>query len=212
MSAEIENAVREDLSRQAETVVASDELKRAILDRMAPERAGYVRVQRLRVLAAAAAAVVLAVIGVSVLREGSDSGRPQPAPPVPSMGHNAELLEEMPTGAAPRVLVRDKQGTVTSPDGTTFAIGVERNCSAVVGTAFSRTARTATSWSGREGPRRTSRARTRVSMPFLQTARPSTRRARSATWRRCVRRARWHGPRASGGSTPRTGPRQASSS
>lgn len=128
MSAEIESAVREDLSRHADTVVASDELNRAILDRMASERAAYVRMQRLRVgAAAAAAAVVLAAIGVSVLHADSDSQRPQPAPPVPSVDHNAQLLDLMPTGAAPRVLVRDEQSTVTSPDGTKFSIGLERS-------------------------------------------------------------------------------------
>jgi hypothetical protein len=126
MSAEIESAVRADLARQAETVVASDELKAAILDRMAPERAAYVRAQRLRVLGAAAAAVALVLIGVSVVRWDSDSQRPQPAPPVPSVDHNAELLDEMPTGAAPGVLIRDENGSVTSPDGTNFSIDFEK--------------------------------------------------------------------------------------
>ena len=125
MSAEIENAVRQDLSRQAETVVASDELKRAILDRMAPERATYVRVHRLRVLGAVGVAVVLAVIGASVLRGDGDPRQLQPAPPVPSVGSNAELLDMMPIGAAPGVLIRDEQGTVTAPDGSTFSVGIE---------------------------------------------------------------------------------------
>jgi hypothetical protein len=93
---------------------------------MAPERAAYVRVQRLRVFSAVAAAVVLAVIGVSVLRGESNPRRPQPAPPVPSVSRNAELLDEMPTGPAPGVLVRDEQSTVSSPDGLTFALGLER--------------------------------------------------------------------------------------
>jgi hypothetical protein len=141
MNTEIEDAVREVLSRQAETVVASDELKRAILDQMAPERAAYLRVQRLRVLSGVAAAVVLAVIAVSVVRgdshsqrpqpappvERHDSQRPQPAPPVPSVEHNAELLDEMPTGAVPHVLIRDEQSTVSSPDGLTFSLGLERS-------------------------------------------------------------------------------------
>jgi hypothetical protein len=124
MSAEIEQTVREDLSRQAETVVASDELTRSILHRMAAERASYARVQRLRLLGAAAAVLVL-VIGVVSLRSDSSSERPQPAPPVPAVDHNAELLDKMPTGAAPRVLIRDEQNRVTSPDGMTFAVGYE---------------------------------------------------------------------------------------
>jgi hypothetical protein len=39
MTAEVEYVVREDLARQAETIVASDDLRQAILARMAPERA-----------------------------------------------------------------------------------------------------------------------------------------------------------------------------
>ena len=129
MSVDIENAVREDLSRRAATIVATEELKRAIIDKMAPERAAYVRSQRLRALGAAAAAVVLAVVGVSVLRGDRHPGRPQPAPPVPpipSVSHNAELLHQMPAGGAPGVLVRDEASTVSSPDGRTFVLGLER--------------------------------------------------------------------------------------
>ena len=102
MSTEIENAVREELSRQAESVVASDELKRAILDRMAPERSAYLGVQRLRVIGAAVAAVIVVMVGVTVLRHQSASGPPQPAPPVPKVTHNSDLLEKCPW-AMPRM-------------------------------------------------------------------------------------------------------------
>lgn len=125
MSTEVEYVVRQDLSRQAETVVASDELKRAILDRMTPERAAYVRVQRIRLLVAAAAAVILVMVGAAVFRGESASERPQPAPPVPEVTHNSELLEKMPVGDAPDVLVLADRGVVTAPDGNKFSIGVD---------------------------------------------------------------------------------------
>lgn len=113
MGTEIETQLREQLAARAAAVSPRAEWQRGLVSELGhPEHPPGRRYPAI----AAAAAVLALVLGTWWLGRGEDQVI-SPAPPVPSVGSNAELIDLLPEGQPAQVLYYDDEGRVMTPEG-----------------------------------------------------------------------------------------------